>query len=74
MRILMVEDDRNLVLGLRHNLELDGHRVEAAYSGTAGLERARAREADFIMLDLMIPGPTAGRCSGPFVRRAWTRR
>ena len=35
MRILIVEDNRNLVLGLRHNLELEGHRVEAAFSGAA---------------------------------------
>jgi DNA-binding response OmpR family regulator len=57
MRILIVEDNRNLVLGLRHNLELDGHRVEAAYTGQAGLERARAREHDLVILDLMIPRP-----------------
>ena len=57
MRILIIEDNRNLVLGLRHNLELDGHRVDAAYNGEAGLERARAREADLIILDVMIPRP-----------------
>jgi two-component system, OmpR family, alkaline phosphatase synthesis response regulator PhoP len=57
MHILIIEDNRNLVLGLRHNLELDGHRVEAAYSGAAGLERARAREVDLIILDVMIPRP-----------------
>jgi two-component system, OmpR family, alkaline phosphatase synthesis response regulator PhoP len=57
MRILIVEDNRNLVLGLRHNLELDGHRVDAAFSGATGLERARAGEADLIILDLMIPSP-----------------
>jgi DNA-binding response OmpR family regulator len=57
VRILIIEDNRNLVLGLRHNLELDGHRVEAAYNGMAGLERARAREADLILLDVMIPRP-----------------
>jgi DNA-binding response OmpR family regulator len=57
MHILIIEDNRNLVLGLRHNLELDGHRVEAAYSGAAGLERARAPEVDLIILDVMIPRP-----------------
>jgi DNA-binding response OmpR family regulator len=57
MRILIIEDNRNLVLGLRHNLELEGHRVEAAFSGVSGLERARAREVDLIILDLMIPRP-----------------
>ncbi len=57
VRILIIEDNHNLVLGLRHNLEFDGHRVDAAFSGAAGLERARAREADMIILDLMIPRP-----------------
>ena len=57
MRVLIIEDNRNLVQGLRHNLELDGHLVEAAYSGEAGLERARSGEPDLILLDLMIPRP-----------------
>ena len=57
MRILIIEDNRNLVLGLRHNLELDGHRVEAAFDGVTGLKRARAREVDLILLDLMVPRP-----------------
>jgi DNA-binding response OmpR family regulator len=57
MRVLIIEDNRNLVHGLRHNLELDGHRVEAAYSGEAGLERARAPDVDLILLDLVVPKP-----------------
>jgi DNA-binding response OmpR family regulator len=55
--VLIVEDNRNLVQGLRHNLELDGHRVEAAYTGEEGLRRARAPGVDLILLDLMIPKP-----------------
>ncbi|HET9275887.1 MAG TPA: response regulator transcription factor [Gemmatimonadales bacterium] len=57
MRVLIIEDNRNLVQGLRHNLELDGHRVEAAYTGEDGLRRARQAEVDLILLDLMIPKP-----------------
>jgi DNA-binding response OmpR family regulator len=57
MRVLIIEDNRNLVQGLRHNLELDGHRVEAAYTGEAGLARARSGDPDLILLDLMIPRP-----------------
>jgi two-component system, OmpR family, alkaline phosphatase synthesis response regulator PhoP len=57
VRVLIVEDNRNLVQGLRHNLELDGHRVEAAYTGEEGLHRGRAAEVDLILLDLMIPKP-----------------
>ena len=57
MRILIVEDNQNLVQGLRHNLELDGHRVAVAYTGSAGLEMARSGEYDLLLLDLMIPKP-----------------
>jgi len=57
MRVLIIEDNRNLVQGLRHNLELDGHLVEAAFNGEAGLQRARSSDVDLILLDLMIPRP-----------------
>lgn len=57
MRILIIEDNRNLVQGLRHNLELEGHEVTAAYTGEAGLARARADRLDLILLDLMLPRP-----------------
>jgi DNA-binding response OmpR family regulator len=57
MRILIVEDNRNLARGLRHNLELEGYDVEVAYDGTSGLSRAREGNFDLIILDLMIPRP-----------------
>jgi DNA-binding response OmpR family regulator len=57
MRILIVEDNRNLARGLRHNLELEGYDVEVAYDGTTGLARAREGTFDLIVLDLMIPRP-----------------
>jgi DNA-binding response OmpR family regulator len=57
MRILIVEDNRNLARGLRHNLELEGYDVEVAYEGSTGLARAREGNFDLIILDLMIPRP-----------------
>jgi DNA-binding response OmpR family regulator len=57
MRILIVEDNRNLASGLQHNLELEGHVVGLAYDGTSGLRRAREPDVDLIVLDLMIPKP-----------------
>jgi len=57
VRILIIEDNRNLVHGLRHNLEREGHIVDAAYTGAVGLERARGASVDLIILDLMIPKP-----------------
>jgi DNA-binding response OmpR family regulator len=55
-RVLVVEDNRNLALGLRTNLEFEGHEAEIAHDGTAGLIRARTRAHDLIVLDLMLPG------------------
>jgi two-component system, OmpR family, alkaline phosphatase synthesis response regulator PhoP len=57
MRILIVEDNRNLASGLRHNLEIEGHLVELAHDGAAGLERARQPGVDLVVLDLMLPKP-----------------
>lgn len=55
-RILVIEDNRNLAMGLRNNLEIEGYQVELAADGNAGLERARASSPDVIILDLMLPG------------------
>ena len=57
MRILIVEDNRNLASGLQHNLEMEGHVVELAYDGASGLRRASEPGVDLIILDLMIPKP-----------------
>jgi len=54
-RVLIVEDNRNLALGLKGNLEYEGHEVEVAADGEAGLARARGRSHDLIVLDLMLP-------------------
>jgi len=54
-RILIVEDNRSLGDGLRNNLEIEGHEVEVARDGKAGLDRARALVPDLVILDLMLP-------------------
>jgi DNA-binding response OmpR family regulator len=54
-RILIIEDDPSIVLGLRMNLEAEGYRVEVAKDGESGLESARREEADLIILDIMLP-------------------
>jgi DNA-binding response OmpR family regulator len=53
--ILVVEDNAQLAYGLRNNLEIDGHDVEVAADGCAGLEAARRRDHDLVILDLMLP-------------------
>jgi DNA-binding response OmpR family regulator len=60
-RILVVEDNTDLSLGLRNNLEIDGHEVEVAEDGTTGLEIARKRRPDLVILDLMLPGTDGSR-------------
>lgn len=54
-RILVVEDERNLAMGLQANLEVEGYEVAVAYTGEAGLAEAGARAPDLIILDLMLP-------------------
>jgi DNA-binding response OmpR family regulator len=55
-RILVVEDERNLALGLRANLEVEGYEVSVASTGEAALEIASSYAPDLIVLDLMLPG------------------
>jgi two-component system, OmpR family, alkaline phosphatase synthesis response regulator PhoP len=54
-RILIVEDNHNLALGLRNNFEIEGYEVDVAHDGVAGLEMAREHAPDLIILDLMLP-------------------
>ena len=54
-RILIVEDNTDLAYGLRNNLEIDGHSVDAVESGEDALDYFRVRSADLMVLDLMLP-------------------
>jgi DNA-binding response OmpR family regulator len=54
-RILLVEDDASIVIGLRMNLEREGYTVEWAQDGLAGLQLASADPFDLILLDVMLP-------------------
>lgn len=53
--VLVVEDEPDLVLGLRHNLELEGYRVLHAADGVRGLELAIKEKPDCVILDVMMP-------------------
>ena len=55
MRILVVDDEKLLVKGIKFNLENDGYQVEVGYDGEEAVERARNGNFDLIMLDLMMP-------------------
>jgi DNA-binding response OmpR family regulator len=54
-RILIVEDEPNMVAGLRDNFEFEGYQVITAPDGVAGLERALSESPDLVILDVMMP-------------------
>ncbi len=55
-RVLVVDDEENLVDLVRGYLEREGFSVSAAYDGPSALEAARTENPDVIVLDLMLPG------------------
>ena len=55
MKILVVDDEKLLVKGLKFNLENEGYQVDAAYDGETAVEMAKNEAYDLIMLDLMMP-------------------
>ncbi len=55
MKILVVDDEKLLVKGIKFNLQNEGYQVECAYDGAAAVELARAQNFDLIILDLMMP-------------------
>ena len=55
MKILVVDDEKLLVKGIRFNLENEGFEVETAYDGATAVELARTGNFDLIILDLMMP-------------------
>lgn len=54
-KILIVEDEVNMRLGLKDNLEFEGYEVETAEDGAEGLETATESAFDLIVLDVMMP-------------------
>jgi len=54
-KILIVEDEPNMVAGLRDNFEFEGYQVLTAPDGVAGLERALSESPDLVVLDVMMP-------------------
>ena len=55
MRLLLIEDDAILRLGLKRQLEADGYRVELAVDGEDGLFQAREYPLDLAIVDLGLP-------------------
>ena len=54
-KVLVVDDEKLIVKGIRFSLEQDGMEVDCAYDGEKALKCAKNKEYDMILLDLMLP-------------------
>jgi phosphate regulon transcriptional regulator PhoB len=54
-RVLIIEDDKDIVELVRYNLEKEGFQVSAAEDGVTGLARVKRSPPDLLVLDLMLP-------------------
>ena len=54
-KVLVVDDEKLIVKGVRFSLEQDGMEVDCAYDGEEALEKAQNKEYDIILLDIMLP-------------------
>lgn len=54
-KILIVEDEPNMVNGLKDNLEFEGYEVDTAMEGRTGLQKVLKQKYDLILLDVMLP-------------------
>ncbi len=54
-KVLVVDDEKLIVKGLRFSLEQDDMEVECAYDGEEALEMAKNKKYDLILLDIMLP-------------------
>jgi CheY-like chemotaxis protein len=59
-KILVIEDDRDMVAAIRMPLEANGYEVLAAATGEEGLQKVKEAEPDLIILDVMMETTTAG--------------
>lgn len=54
-KILIVEDDRSIALGIEDNLKMEGFHPVLAHDGQEALEKVRTEKPDLIILDVMLP-------------------
>lgn len=55
-KILVVDDERDIIELIKYNLEMEGFRVSSAYNGEDALRLAKREPPDLFILDLMLPG------------------
>lgn len=54
-KVLVVDDEKLIVKGIRFSLEQDGMEVDCAYDGEEAIEKAKENQYDVILLDVMLP-------------------
>lgn len=54
-KVLVVDDEKLIVKGVRYSLEQDGMEVDCAYDGEEALQKIKDKEYDIILLDVMLP-------------------
>ncbi len=64
IKVMVVDDEPDIVETLEYSLQLRGYEVTTAYDGLEALERAKASPPDVLLLDVMLPG-----CNGYEVSR-----
>lgn len=57
-KVLVVDDEKSIVKGIKFSLEQDDMQVDVAYDGEEAFEMAKANSYDIILLDIMLPGYT----------------
>lgn len=55
-KILIVEDEEAMLIGLRDNLEFEGYEVDTANRGDDGYKKLQSGSYDLVLLDVMLPG------------------
>jgi DNA-binding response OmpR family regulator len=73
LKILVVEDEKDLAGGLKRGFEAEGFDVEVALDGVTGLEAARRLAFDVLVVDLLLPGMNGFKiCSTLRAEKDWT--
>lgn len=57
-KVLVVDDEKSIVKGIKFSLEQDDMQVDVAYDGEEALSKAKENNYDIILLDIMLPGFT----------------
>ena len=56
IKVLLVDDEQDIVDTIKYSLELRGFEVDTAFDGVSALQKARGGNYDVLILDVMLPG------------------